>query len=86
LPVTAHDAAKPVLGRAGTEKGSARMPAKPIRRWASIKKTALYADLSEKTVRNYIDDGLIPAYKIGGLVKLDLNEVDAALIPKDETA
>lgn len=61
------------------------MPAKPIRRWASVKQTADHIAGSEKTVRNYIDDGLLTAYRIGGLLRLDLNEVDAAMI-RQETA
>ncbi|MGW0048370.1 helix-turn-helix domain-containing protein [Nocardia cyriacigeorgica] len=40
-------------------------------------------DVSERTVRSWIADGRIPAYRVGSkLLKLDPAEVDAALLTK----
>jgi excisionase family DNA binding protein len=48
------------------------------RRWASMKKTADYMGLAERTVRQMITDGRLTGYRIGRTrtVRLDLNEVD----------
>jgi excisionase family DNA binding protein len=48
-------------------------------RWASIRTTAAHLDVHEKTVRNWIADGRLTGYRNGRLIRLDLNEVDAAM-------
>ena len=37
--------------------------------------------VSEKTVRNWIAAGVLPAYKIGNCIRMRQSEVDAALMP-----
>ena len=39
--------------------------------------------VSIKTVYNWIAAGIIPAYKIGNVIRMRQSEVDAALIPVD---
>ena len=57
--------------------------AKPKRRrWASINDTAEHLDVTERTVRQMIADGRLTGYRIGArFIRLDLDEVDAAMIP-----
>ena len=56
------------------------MPAVVGRRYASIKQTAEYLGIGERTVRDKIAAGLLVAYRNGGIIRLDLNEVDAAMV------
>jgi excisionase family DNA binding protein len=50
--------------------------------WASINETAEHLSVIPRTVRQMIADGRLTAYRIGSrVVRLDLNEVDAALQP-----
>ena len=52
------------------------------RRWASIQNTADYLGVTDRTVRQMISDGRLRGYRSGGrLIRLDLNEVDAAMQP-----
>ncbi|WP_406816193.1 excisionase family DNA-binding protein [Mycobacterium sp. M23085] len=52
------------------------------RRWASAKETGEYLSLTTRTIWTMIDDGRLRAYRNGKkLVRLDLNEVDAAMTP-----
>jgi excisionase family DNA binding protein len=52
------------------------------RRLASISDTAEYLGLTSRTIRVCIADGRLRAYKLGSkIVRLDLDEVDAALRP-----
>jgi excisionase family DNA binding protein len=54
----------------------------PQRRWASIQDTADYLGVTDRTVRQMIADGRLTGYRSGGrLIRLDLNEVDAAMKP-----
>lgn len=54
----------------------------PVRRWASIQVTADYLAVTERTVRQMIADGRLKGYRNGQrLIRLDLNEVDAAMHP-----
>lgn len=58
------------------EKSTAR------RRYASIATVAEYLGVNERTVRNMIAAGRLTGYRSGRrLVRLDLNEVDAAMEP-----
>lgn len=58
------------------------MAPKPTRRYAKMREVALYLDISERTVRAMIADGRLTAYKLGErVVRLDLDEVDAAMTP-----
>ncbi len=53
------------------------------RRWASQQAAATYADVTDRTIRNYIARGVLTGYRAPGsrLVKIDLNEIDAMLRP-----
>lgn len=49
------------------------------RRLASVPAAAAYVPCSPKTLRRRIADGTVPAYRFGRLLRVDLNELDAAL-------
>lgn len=50
------------------------------RRLASITSAAEYLDVSDKTIRRYISQGLLTGYRVGNhLIRIDLDEVDAVL-------
>lgn len=52
------------------------------RRWASIQQTAEYIGVTTRTVRQMIADSRLTGYRNGKrLVRVDLNEVDAAMQP-----
>ena len=53
----------------------------PARRYVSIGETADHLRVATKTVRSMIDDGRLRAYRSGRVIRLDLNEVDAAMTP-----
>lgn len=49
------------------------------RRWSTMTETADYLGVSPRSLRAYISQGLIPAYRLGPrMVRLNLDEVDAA--------
>jgi excisionase family DNA binding protein len=51
------------------------------RRFASLGKAAEQYDVSEKTVRRWISDGLITGYRVGKLlIKVDLDEIEAKAV------
>ncbi|WGJ84243.1 excisionase family DNA-binding protein [Gordonia sp. SMJS1] len=59
-----------------------RLVARANRRWASIQATADYIGVTDRTVRQMIADGRLTGYRSGKrLIRLDLNEVDAAMRP-----
>ncbi|GAB3228205.1 excisionase family DNA-binding protein [Mycolicibacterium hippocampi] len=52
------------------------------RRWASIQESAEHLGVTDRTIRQMIADGRLRGYRSGGrLIRLDLNEVDAAMQP-----
>lgn len=48
---------------------------------ASKKEFAQHLGVSERTVDRMIAAGQIPAYRVGRLVRLDLNDVDRVVTP-----
>ena len=59
-----------------------RRSAGSARRWASMKQTADYLSVTDRTVRQMMFDGRLTSYRNGSrLVRIDLNEVDAAMEP-----
>ncbi|WP_433174160.1 hypothetical protein [Actinoallomurus sp. CA-150999] len=57
------------------------------RRLESIAAAAEYADLSTRTIRRYISQGLLTGYRAGPrLIKVDLNEVDEKILRPIPTA
>jgi excisionase family DNA binding protein len=54
------------------------------RRWATIKETAAYLRVVDRTVRQMIADGRLVGYYLGPrVVRLDLDQVDAAMTAND---
>jgi len=54
----------------------------PGRRYASLNEAATYARVTGRTVRQWIAEGRINGYRINArLVRVDLNELDAAMQP-----
>ena len=52
------------------------------RRYASIKDSADYLGVTDRTIRQMIADGRLTGYRNGGrLIRLDLNEIDASMRP-----
>jgi excisionase family DNA binding protein len=52
------------------------------RRYAKIAEAAAYLQVTDRTIRQMIADGRLTGYRSGGrLVRVDLNEVDAAMQP-----
>jgi excisionase family DNA binding protein len=55
-------------------------PPRPRRR-ASLLQTAERLAVAERTARQMIYDGRLKGYRLGRTVRVDLNEVDDALLP-----
>jgi excisionase family DNA binding protein len=52
------------------------------RRYVKIAEAADYLDVTDRTIRQMIADGRLTGYRGGNrLVRLDLNEIDAAMQP-----
>ncbi|MBI3213170.1 MAG: excisionase family DNA-binding protein [Mycobacterium sp.] len=52
------------------------------RRYAKLKEGAAYLGVTERTIRQMIADGRLKGYRSGSrLVRIDLNELDAAMQP-----
>jgi excisionase family DNA binding protein len=45
------------------------------------KETAEHLGISERTVTGMMSDGRIIAYRLGGTIRFDLNEIDASFVP-----
>ena len=44
--------------------------------WVSLEQVADHLTVSKDTIRNWIKEGLLPAYKVGKMYKFKLSEVD----------
>jgi excisionase family DNA binding protein len=52
------------------------------RRYVKVGEAAQYLHVTERTIRQMVADGRLTAYRSGRrLVRLDLNEIDAAMQP-----
>jgi len=52
------------------------------RRYVKIAEAAEYLQVTDRTIRQMIADGRLTGYRSGGrLVRLDLNEIDRAMVP-----
>lgn len=49
------------------------------RRWANQAEAAEHIGVSPRTLRKYVAAGLVPAHRIGRMIRFDLNEVDDSL-------
>lgn len=74
-----------INSQAGSNRASRRHPDTPQalpRRWASLKQAAEYLGTTDRSVRNYVAAGKFRAYRLNRrLVRVDLNEIDAAMQP-----
>lgn len=63
-------------------KRSVSVPSSTQRRWANQNEAAEYLGVSTRTVRQMIADGRLRGYRNGPrMIRLDLNEIDAAMTP-----
>lgn len=54
----------------------------PRRRYVKIAEAADYLQVTDRTIRQMIADGRLTGYRSGGrLIRVDLNELDAAMKP-----
>ncbi len=44
--------------------------------WVNLEQVADHLTVSKDTIRNWIKEGLLPAYKVGKMYKFKLSEVD----------
>lgn len=51
------------------------------RRYGSVADAARCLRLSEKTIRRYISNGRLPAYRLAGAVRIDMDELEALMQP-----
>jgi excisionase family DNA binding protein len=52
------------------------------RRWASMQQAGDYAGVGLRTIREWIAQGKITGYRINArVIRVDLNEIDAAMQP-----
>lgn len=52
------------------------------RRYATLAQAAEYLGVTDRTIRQMIADGRLTGYRSGGrLVRIDLNELDDAMVP-----
>lgn len=51
------------------------------RRWISVQEAADYLGVNERTIRQMIADGRLVGYRNKTFIRLDLNEIDAAMRP-----
>jgi len=52
------------------------------RRYVKVAEAAEYLNVTDRTIRQMVADGRLTAYRAGTrLVRLDLNEIDAAMQP-----
>ena len=57
-------------------------PTAPRRRYVSMNEAAEYLGVTDRTIRAMVSSGRLTAYRNGPkLVRLDLNEIDAAMQP-----
>lgn len=45
--------------------------------WVNLEQVADHLTVSKDTIRNWIKEGLLPAYKVGKMYKFKLSEVGA---------
>ena len=58
------------------------MPTNTIRRYATLEQASEYLGVTSRCIRNMIADGRLTGYRNGPrLIRVDLNEVDAAMKP-----
>lgn len=54
----------------------------PAQRYVSLKESAAYLGVTERTIRNFIARGEIPAYRIGSrAIRIDRGDLDRIITP-----
>jgi excisionase family DNA binding protein len=48
--------------------------------WASVKKAAKYADISERTMRDWLKSGLKHSKPSGGMIRIRYSDIDDYLL------
>lgn len=81
-------AAAPGLAAAAISGGAQSADSQPPElRLRSLAKVAQYLDLDERSVRRYINQGHLKAYRLGtgprATIRVDLNEVENFVVPAD---
>lgn len=72
----------PTLNRAARRHPKTAEQQAPQRRWASMNDAADYAGVCLRTLREWITQGKITGYRMNArLIRIDLNELDAAFEP-----
>jgi excisionase family DNA binding protein len=68
---------------ANTPRRTRRHPPKANHRaYVGIPEAATYLDVTPKTIRRYIAEGRLPAYRLGDrIVRIKVADLDAALTP-----
>ena len=61
-----------------TRKPAVATVDRPLRQYESIQDAASRAGVSVKTIRRRIDDGVLRAYRLGRIIRLDPMQVDRA--------
>lgn len=56
------------------------------KKWISIKEAADYLGLSQSHIRNLINEGTLPAHRIKGVIRLNIQEVDSSILLGRNTA
>lgn len=76
---------QPTVSAPGSNRRARRHPEKndpSPRRWASLKDAGDYLGVTDRTIRAMISSGKIGGYRTNArLVRVDLNEIDAAMTP-----
>jgi len=56
------------------------------KKWISVKEAADYLGLSQSQIRNLINEGVLPAHRIKGVIRLNIREIDASILLGRNTA
>jgi excisionase family DNA binding protein len=46
------------------------------KRYYDVRETAIYLGIGESTLRRLIANGIVPNYRIGGSIRIDIRELD----------
>ncbi|CNH33180.1 DNA binding domain-containing protein [Mycobacterium tuberculosis] len=73
---------KPTINCANRRNPKQAEQNRVIRRWASMNQGAEYAGVGLRTLREWISQGKITGYRMNArVIRVDLNEIDAAFQP-----
>ena len=71
----------PLRANRTKKRSRTSVPPPSTRRWANRKQTAAYLGVCLRTITDMTADGRITAYRLGGTIRFDLNEIDASFTP-----